>query len=590
MDHRDVQNDQFVYVEVALALHFLPRPRAMSCVDIMLRVFAVIGIIMLGAQGASQSDIVPEMGFVKRMEVVHNEKPPTAILDNPTPNQIAHGARGDGAAKDAAVGAPKEFLAETVSLEDLPGHPPVENLPGSEAKENLPVHAGPAPAELDSVLNELEHDSTVHSPSGDHTESVHDGYQITTLKGAADFSLFLDQLRIATNQNGKPEHPVIQEFRTVVHRDIALRAKMEHMLSEAYITAHPGTGLARGPQLARSLEEFFELLNAVLTRAPMPAQDGVNDGSSSSLRTFPITALLKYTYHTLQGRVVYRDATFNRMIGKVLQAWNRFLNSPASAYVLNDKDGWLAAPDIDFSLYVHDKSRPHWGFSSFNDFFTRQWVSGVRPPAPGADIAVSAVESHVTRFGHGLKEHQLFCVKGEHYSLVNMLAGRNQLVSAMVGGSLIQAFLAPTSYHRFHAPVAGTVVTADVVPGVYFGDGCPSKNAHDESTHNAQAGYETYLSNVQTRGIVAIQTEQHGLVVVIPIGMNEVSSVKMLVKPGDHVEKGQQLGMFQFGGSTCVVMFQKGVVTDFTNVNGAKYQPGDRLKIGQHMAILSNIS
>jgi len=116
------------------------------------------------------------------------------------------------------------------------------------------------------------------------------------------------------------------------------------------------------------------------------------------------------------------------------------------------------------------------------------------------------------------------------------------------------------------------------------------KNHHDllEARNETQAGFETYLSNVQTRGIIAIQTKQHGLVVVIPIGMLEVSSVKMFVKPGDHVKKSEQLGMFQFGGSTCVVMFQKGVVTNFANANGAKYQPGDKLKIGQHMALLKH--
>ena len=207
-------------------------------------------------------------------------------------------------------------------------------------------------------------------------------------------------------------------------------------------------------------------------------------------------------------------------------------------------------------------------------------------------MAVSVVESHVTRFGHDLKAHQRYCVKGVHYSLVDMLAGHKQLVSPMVGGSLIQAFLNPVDYHRFHAPVAGTVVAADVIPGLYFNDHCPVQNDHDLSqlSDGTQAEYETYISNTQTRGIVAIQTEQHGLVMVIPIGMAEVSSVKIFHVPGDHVQKGQQLGTFQFGGSTCIVIFQKGVVTDFTNSNGAKYQPNDKLKIGQHMALLSTIS
>jgi len=43
------------------------------------------------------------------------------------------------------------------------------------------------------------------------------------------------------------------------------------------------------------------------------------------------------------------------------------------------------------------------------------------------------------------------------------------------------------------------------------------------------------------------------------IGMDEVSSNEITVKEGDTIKKGDQLGMFHFGGSSHCLLFRKGV-------------------------------
>jgi phosphatidylserine decarboxylase len=50
---------------------------------------------------------------------------------------------------------------------------------------------------------------------------------------------------------------------------------------------------------------------------------------------------------------------------------------------------------------------------------------------------------------------------------------------------------------------------------------------------------------------------------VIAVGMAEVSSCEITVKKGDHVNKGDQLGMFHFGGSTHCLVFRPGVNLTF---------------------------
>jgi phosphatidylserine decarboxylase len=45
----------------------------------------------------------------------------------------------------------------------------------------------------------------------------------------------------------------------------------------------------------------------------------------------------------------------------------------------------------------------------------------------------------------------------------------------------------------------------------------------------------------------------------MPVGMAEVSTCDITVAVGQHVNKGDQLGMFHFGGSTHCLIFRPGV-------------------------------
>ncbi len=68
-----------------------------------------------------------------------------------------------------------------------------------------------------------------------------------------------------------------------------------------------------------------------------------------------------------------------------------------------------------------------------------------------------------------------------------------------------------------------------------------------------------------TRALIFIEADNPkiGLMCVVPAGMAEVSSCQITVKEGQRVEKGEQLGMFHFGGSTHCLVFRKEVDLDF---------------------------
>ena len=56
-----------------------------------------------------------------------------------------------------------------------------------------------------------------------------------------------------------------------------------------------------------------------------------------------------------------------------------------------------------------------------------------------------------------------------------------------------------------------------------------------------------------------------GLVVFVPVGMDECPScvIHPSITSGYHVAKGEELGYFQFGGSTHCLVFRPGVIGEF---------------------------
>jgi phosphatidylserine decarboxylase len=77
---------------------------------------------------------------------------------------------------------------------------------------------------------------------------------------------------------------------------------------------------------------------------------------------------------------------------------------------------------------------------------------------------------------------------------------------------------------------------------------------------------QSYLAHVEVRAIILIEADDPviGLVAFVAIGMDEVSScvIGKHVTPGYHVGKGEELGCFQFGGSTHCLVFRPGAIAD----------------------------
>ncbi|KAH0834021.1 phosphatidylserine decarboxylase-domain-containing protein [Lanmaoa asiatica] len=134
-----------------------------------------------------------------------------------------------------------------------------------------------------------------------------------------------------------------------------------------------------------------------------------------------------------------------------------------------------------------------------------------------------------------------------------------------VGGSAYQAFLSPQDYHHWHSPIKGKVIDAGVLPGTYYAilldEGAPADDPDMQPgvLHGVLLRCELWLGVSAARGVIIIQPEDSSplkWVAVVAIRMAEVSTIDIRVNKGDIVRAGDQLGMFHFGESTHMVIFQ----------------------------------
>lgn len=348
-------------------------------------------------------------------------------------------------------------------------------------------------------------------------------------------------------------HPVIAEFQALLDNDPVMRMTVNEMISQTPVSK---------PYTRRHLTDAHQLLrliNEVLTLAPEYSRDNIV--------MLPLNAILDWTMGTRSGFGAYRDPRMNQILQMVLTAWCEFLSGPESLYVLNDSPaGWKsveAQAAVGMHQFEHDPDDEHWGFTSWNDFFTRQFRAGERPVAsPKNDrVIVSACESKPYKISTDVQKQSEFWIKGQPYSLQDMLAGDDS-VEEFVGGTVYQAFLSALNYHRWHSPVAGTIVRAFVQPGTYYSE-ADTEGPDALEASNSQG----YLAHVATRAIFIIDADNRdiGLVAVVLIGMSDVSScvIGAAAKDGEHVDKGDEIGYFQYGGSTECLVFRPDVIDLF---------------------------
>ncbi len=360
--------------------------------------------------------------------------------------------------------------------------------------------------------------------------------------------------------SSKPLKPVVQKFKDAIENDSELFMLFHEMFSQLPDTPKFKLNPVGEPQIT-NYHQFLQILNNVLEQAP--------EFDSTPFVGFPIARNINWPMGTPAGRSAFLNKKVNKHIRKILNQWAVFLSSPESRYVLNDnpKTGWFgqdamkAMPTFveDFSC---DPEQPYYGFTSWDDFFTRKLRPGSRPVASPDDdsIIANSCESAPYKLATNVKQNDQFWIKSEPYSLYHMLDGDPLTVLFEGGATVYQAFLSALSYHRWHSPVSGRIVKTRLIPGSYYSES-PTIGYDPVANNESQA----FISHVATRALAFIEADNPdiGLMAVLYIGMEEVSSNEFTVYEGQHVNKGDELGMFHFGGSTHCLIFRPETKLEF---------------------------
>jgi len=193
---------------------------------------------------------------------------------------------------------------------------------------------------------------------------------------------------------------------------------------------------------------------------------------------------------------------------------------------------------------------PTEAFKNFNEFFYRALKPGARPcSAPDQPAIITSPADCRSVVFNALGDAQKVWVKGREFSVERLLSPAYSAdAKRYVGGALGVFRLAPQDYHRFHVPVDGVLGEPRLVDGEYY-------------TVNPMAirsALDVYSENV--RVVVPIDSERHGRVMVICVGAMMVGSTVITRKAGEHVKRAEELGYFKFGGSTILLLFEKGTM------------------------------
>jgi len=410
-------------------------------------------------------------------------------------------------------------------------------------------------------------------------------------KDAASIGKWLSDLSKKAKEayNSEPFQPSVEAMRILLEEDYQLREQVSIMIKEGLVVHkiyEPDV-----PYRIETITDMLIALNYIIQRAPR-FEPNVDHSA------FPMSGLFVYMMATPAGWDVFRNKKFNTSLANILNEWCAFLDSPASLNVVTtDPDGWLSPKSViknNLTQFVTNSDMLedpiHWNFKSYNDFFHRQIIPICRPiDGRGNDaVIVSANDGTVYRIAENVKREDNFELKSQPYSLVQMLD--NNFVDDFVGGTVLQTFLSGNDYHRWRAPISGKVIKAEIVPGYMFSE--LLSEGFDPSAGTESQGYE---ANVNTRGLVFIESDNKaiGKVCVIPIGITEISSIRLDVKEGDYVEKGQEIGRFSYGGSSMCLVFQKDAVKQFTVVNpkkGVNSDDGPYLRVNAQIAIANTSS
>lgn len=198
---------------------------------------------------------------------------------------------------------------------------------------------------------------------------------------------------------------------------------------------------------------------------------------------------------------------------------------------------------IDMNDFLPEKGRPEESpYSSFNAFFTRRLAPGARPFADGP-LFPAPCDARYFGFDR-LEDGVPVPVKGANLTARSLIRDEDRY-GVFENGPGFVARLCPVDYHRFHFPDDGKVEESWRISG----------SLHSVNPWALAGRPEIFLLN--ERQVTILRTERLGRLAFVEVGATCVGRIEQ-IHQGGSFHRGDEKGMFLFGGSTVIVIGEAG--------------------------------
>ncbi len=348
-------------------------------------------------------------------------------------------------------------------------------------------------------------------------------------------------------------HPIVRTLADLI---------VANAWEDAFGSAIADVARQRVPQLAhvRELGDYLRHIDDMVRWAPREAGDSrlVHDKLVEFYFVLDQPALRALQSPIAPSRSAVPLTSLSAWIVDYAKAWGAYLDGHESAQHV---DTFRTNPAFRWDDYMPPPS----GYQTFNQFFARHVKPGRRPVAALLDPSVIVSPVDATFLGEWRiaadstidVTARSIDAKGMRWSIEELLHD-SAYADRFAGGTFTHMGLRTFDYHRWHSPIAGTVLEARIIRGQAYLDVAVVEPLDAEGRaggRRLQAVEGTGYQFLQTRGLVVLESAI-GLVACLPVGMAQVSSVVITAEVGSTLRKGEEMGYFQFGGSDFVLVFE----------------------------------
>ncbi len=279
----------------------------------------------------------------------------------------------------------------------------------------------------------------------------------------------------------------------------------------------------------------------------------------TKIENVPSEGILKWLYSSATGKVAL-FTLFKRKTISSLAGW--YMDRKISAKRI---PAFIKEHNINVAEFkVNNIS----DFVTFNQFFYRKLKPETRPIG---EHLVSPADGKILAF-QSLNDVSSFFIKGSEFNLNSFLQNK-ELATKYKDGPMAIIRLAPADYHRYHFPASGKVSASVPIKGYYY-----------SVSQLALQGSLRYFCENQ-REYCTLKTEEYGNIIISDVGATMVGSIIQTYPANSTIKKGDEKGYFAFGGSTLVLLFEKGKITfDEDLISNTKNGLETYIQMGENIA------